>query len=906
MANNPFQTPTTSLWPLPPATMGTLFNTAGRVSRLASRFNSNPGNYSALYTAWNGSTTGFGYALRYLATGAAGLATSAYNAATAETFQAETDAQRLYCDSSPYVLAWCSGGANPLTSTQISALVTKIESNTASRETTLGTLNKFLLDGPGNGGGTGLTGYVFGQCAIQGLSGATDRRTNLRNLMQNYRDYLSETYADGWWASYDFITTPMIAMIAAYHIATGEESLIASRFPWLVNRPEVLARLLSWDGNHYVRGPSHNAYVNGSGQIFYVPPEEAQSLAVIADLLNQSGSNTAQAQLATWLKGQKFTNAAHGWTNNQLVSDSSWQAFLFSDDTITSQSPAQLGLTLSKAYTTTGVTEFRTGWNNGTDCVVQYMCGPAAQNDHNHLKISSLTVRVGSTWLIKDGTPYGGRLSNWEAASPMSATEVGGFTMCKSGISFVPSGSTTEDRSGSAVTSTPSGSTTVFPLSNSLTNGVRTTWIGGTTGSLLTNGNLSQVTGTIDNRAMTQITSATTQVGFLPGTAPACTIVLWDQFTLPGTVGNVRRNFFSFNKPTISGETVLQGTTTAGVLAATSDHVVIKNGSYQATIQVVSTLDTSPAISVIGGPGYENFYDGYGSTGGANMDFLSNSQNQDANRTAEVPWVGSLSSGVGQWRTGFRTTQALASEMITVITVGAAGSTAPTYTRASALALFNTNTVPGMTQYLSQALLNVVFNKGTYTTTTFYVAAFTTVGSDNGSGFVEPSGNGYARVATTAATWNTASAGSPSTITNASTITFPGATGSWGTIQGIGIYDASSGGNLLWYDYLGAFTWAPFTCSSASPGVLTTDAGSMPANADSIVVTSKYGGTLPTTAGSWGGLLTVANVSGNTFTAGVNTTGTGDGQFRKVTTAVVDGSHTPFTLPNGQVTWTLG
>lgn len=125
----------------------------------------------------------------------------------------------------------------------------------------------------------------------------------------------------------------------------------------------------------------------------------------------------------------------------------------------------------------------------------------------------------------------------------------------------------------------------------------------------------------------------------------------------------------------------------------------------------------------------------------------------------------------------------------------------------------------------------------------------------------------------------------PANVTNGAVITFPASTASWGTIQAFGIYDASTSGNLLNWDYLGNYSWKPFSCSLASPGVITTDSsGDVPANSSNIVVTQKFGGTLPTTGGSWAGLLTTANASSNTFTAGVNTTSVGGGQFRQVAT----------------------
>jgi hypothetical protein len=125
---------------------------------------------------------------------------------------------------------------------------------------------------------------------------------------------------------------------------------------------------------------------------------------------------------------------------------------------------------------------------------------------------------------------------------------------------------------------------------------------------------------------------------------------------------------------------------------------------------------------------------------------------------------------------------------------------------------------------------------------------------------------------------------SPASITNAAAITFPQATANWGTVTSFALYDASTSGNMQGWDYIGNFKWIPFSCTSASPGVLTVDStGDAPANSTPCVVTAKYGGTLPTTGGSWSGVLTSAGLSGATFNLGVNTTSIGGGQFRQIT-----------------------
>ncbi len=90
--------------------------------------------------------------------------------------------------------------------------------------------------------------------------------------------------------------------------------------------------------------------------------------------------------------------------------------------------------------------------------------------------------------------------------------------------------------------------------------------------------------------------------------------------------------------------------------------------------------------------------------------------------------------------------------------------------------------------------------------TNLYVALLTAAPSDTGGG-TEVSGGSYARVtvASSLANWaGTQSAGSTTTSTgtggttsNNNAITFPAPTANWGTVTHVGIYDASSGGNLV-------------------------------------------------------------------------------------------------------------
>ncbi len=95
--------------------------------------------------------------------------------------------------------------------------------------------------------------------------------------------------------------------------------------------------------------------------------------------------------------------------------------------------------------------------------------------------------------------------------------------------------------------------------------------------------------------------------------------------------------------------------------------------------------------------------------------------------------------------------------------------------------------------YLEDALINATLRNTTFTSpATVYVSLWTSDPTDAGSG-TEVSGGSYAR---TAVTFGAPSSG---VSTNSADVTFPTATGSWGTVGWIGINDALSSGNLLYH-----------------------------------------------------------------------------------------------------------
>lgn len=103
-----------------------------------------------------------------------------------------------------------------------------------------------------------------------------------------------------------------------------------------------------------------------------------------------------------------------------------------------------------------------------------------------------------------------------------------------------------------------------------------------------------------------------------------------------------------------------------------------------------------------------------------------------------------------------------------------------------------------ISNYLENALINGTIRGTSYTApSTVYVALYTTNPTDADTG-TEVSGGSYARQSVTFA--------APSDGLSASNadVTFPQATANWGTVGWIGLRDASTAGNLLYYTPLTA------------------------------------------------------------------------------------------------------
>ena len=96
--------------------------------------------------------------------------------------------------------------------------------------------------------------------------------------------------------------------------------------------------------------------------------------------------------------------------------------------------------------------------------------------------------------------------------------------------------------------------------------------------------------------------------------------------------------------------------------------------------------------------------------------------------------------------------------------------------------------------YLVNSWLDTLSNTS-FAVTTAYIALSTTAPNADGTNVSEP-GDTYARQSIA---WNAAASRAKD---NSGEIAFPEATASWGTVTHFAIYDAASGGNMLWYGTL--------------------------------------------------------------------------------------------------------
>ena len=127
----------------------------------------------------------------------------------------------------------------------------------------------------------------------------------------------------------------------------------------------------------------------------------------------------------------------------------------------------------------------------------------------------------------------------------------------------------------------------------------------------------------------------------------------------------------------------------------------------------------------------------------------------------------------------------------------------------------------GFVTSVEMLVLDHFTGKTSYTVPTWYVALSTTTPTESSGTFTEPTNGGYIRQTLTAAPWTAATGADPSSTSYGGAITFPAATGGWGTVTHFGLFSvATQGTGLVQF-------WGTLTNAKA---IQTSDTASFAAN----------------------------------------------------------------------------
>ena len=102
----------------------------------------------------------------------------------------------------------------------------------------------------------------------------------------------------------------------------------------------------------------------------------------------------------------------------------------------------------------------------------------------------------------------------------------------------------------------------------------------------------------------------------------------------------------------------------------------------------------------------------------------------------------------------------------------------------------------GFTNAAEAALLDAIFSVLGASGTDLWLGLSTTTPAEDGTGVTEPSGNAYVRIPIVAADFAAATGGAPSTKANSGVLSWPAATGAWGTVTHVTVHNHLTAGTV--------------------------------------------------------------------------------------------------------------
>jgi hypothetical protein len=586
---------------------------------------------------YRGKTDPLSRALQYLATGDASLCHAAVPDALAEPYKLAGPSRAVYGDEASLVFDWCYGA---LSTAQRAALVQFIDSRNALREAALD--KRFQWH---EAHFLGFHAYLQGVLAVEGERGASSRLAKAAAAIQNDTELANEVHGDGTYKTYAYQDLFLVTPSILWSIATGED--LVRRNHYLLNRPEVLLRLLSADGGDVMAGPGDQV-ADGRGML-----QADQRPSAIGPLLLAGYLKDGLAQYV----GERIRER-QGWGR---PTDPQWLALLLVDEGVKRLAPEAAGIPLSREMPIGGMVNFRSGWDPARpETVAWFDLGP--RTEHAEPDAGHFTIWRGNDDLIVSGTNYFGSPSAYR-------DRWGGLSFARNTMVFSPAGSPRPDRDGSQLGADAGQARRLsaehFPVAN------RLIWY---PGAILYQGAITDyrdedgiVTAGGDATAAYDPRHVTRYRRTIIFVRPDLFIIR-DEFSLRG-VDRVRALFHLRQAPEIAGLRPVQGSAGAGILEAEGDRALVQRGQSRAVIQLL--WPRSAKLRAVGGNGFEAYIDGIDvDPASTAQSWVLDPRRKDLAKRMELV--------KGQWRLEIETDPAAANgEMITAISIGPKGSQAP-------------------------------------------------------------------------------------------------------------------------------------------------------------------------------------------------------------------------------------
>ncbi|MGH6991031.1 MAG: hypothetical protein ACREE3_14120, partial [Stellaceae bacterium] len=433
----------------------------------------------------------------------------------------------------------------------------------------------------------------------------------------------------------------------------------------------------SQGGRHFIAGPGDQA-ADSRGMINGARTPSPLGPLLIADDLHD--------HFAQWL-GQ-FLLEKQGFSKRW--DSPRWLDLIFHDDHLAAVPPQAAGIPLVRYMPQGGMVDMRSGWHIGNakahDIDAWFYLGPMTA--HSEMDAGHFTLWRGDDDLLTEGSNYLSRPTTYHLLWSV-------LSLARNTAVFAPEGSKAPELDGSqrpiptmtyddnrmfgdvggerlVKSERPATRARIaclsaehYPIAN------RLVWYPEYAGYLgrityFHNGKDIAVTSgdaTVDYDPKYVESYQRTVIDVKPNV-----FILRDRFRLRH-VATVRLLFHTRERPKVEGLRVIKGTAEAGILEARANRVTIDHGGSQAVIEVLWPRHVT--IRLIGGPGYEDYYDGRNirpyPTG---AEWLVK-QPDYPQRLARI---------AGAWRIEIVTTQAAAKgQTILAISVGPRGATPPSF-----------------------------------------------------------------------------------------------------------------------------------------------------------------------------------------------------------------------------------